>query len=53
MQYEVIKCGDRYVWYIYSKYGYPLRNILGSGEAQTKEKAESMAKQMMKTIKDE
>ena len=52
MQYEVLYRENKYVWEIYSRFGYPLRKILVSGEADTKEQAEEQVKETIKTIKE-
>lgn len=53
MQYEVLERDGKYRWELYSRYGYPLRNILASGVCDTKEEAEHEAEQKMRAIKDE
>ena len=53
MQYEVLERNGKYRWELYSRYGYPLRDILASGICDDKTEAELEAqKQMLHNYKN-
>ena len=52
MQYEILERNGKYRWELYSRYGYPLRNILASGICNTKEEAEAEAQKAIINQKD-
>ena len=49
MQYEILERNGKYVWELYSKWGYPLRKVLKSGECETRQQADAEAYFALKT----